>query len=177
MVIEKTQVKTNEELFVHAYETAFPKVASFVKKMGGTLEETKDIFQDALVIYYEKRTNSEFSEEHNTAYYISGIARHLWYKKYRENKIHRSLNNLPDFKQIEEEPKVSENILRFVELSGKKCLELLKSFYYDKLNMKELSEKFGFSGERSATTQKYKCLEKIRETIKERSLNKEDFYE
>jgi len=43
--------------------------------------------------------------------------------------------------------------------------------------MKDVSEKFGFSGERSATAQKFKCLEKIRSVVKQKSLSKEDFYE
>jgi DNA-directed RNA polymerase specialized sigma24 family protein len=177
MVIEKTQTVTREELFIHLYETAFPKVATFVHKMGGSFEEAKDIFQDALIIYYEKNGVLHPGEENNETHYLLGIARHLWYKKYRENKVLRSLSALPDLKLPSEEPKVSESILRFVELSGKKCLALLRSFYYEKLNMKELADKFGFSGERSAAAQKYKCLEKVRNTIQERSLNKEDFYE
>jgi len=175
MVIEK--IKTNETLFIDLYKSAFPPVSSFVHKMGGDFEEAKDIFQDALVIYYEKTRTQAFNEEHSSAHYITGIARHLWYKKYRETKSNTSLNNMTDLKAEEEEPNVSENLLRFVEASGKKCMELLKAFYYEKLNMKELSTKFGFSGERSATTQKYKCLEKVRNGIKERSLTKEDFYE
>jgi len=177
MITEKIPIQTNEDLFVHAYETAFPKVASFVKKMGGSFEEAKDIFQDALVIYYEKRSDPEKPGQHDPSNYIKGIARHLWYKRYRENKNQTSLSNLPDLKAQEEELQVSENLLRFVELSGKKCLELLRAFYYDKLNMKTIAGKFGFSGERSATTQKFKCLEKVRDTLKERSLTKEDFYD
>lgn len=177
MVIEKTQTITREELFIHLYEAAFPKVAAFIHKMGGSFEEAKDIFQDALIIYYEKKAALPLKQENNETLYLTGIARHLWYKKYRENKIKKSLSTLPDVKATEEEPGISDNLLRFIELSGKKCLELLKSFYYDKLNMKELADKFGFSGERSATAQKYKCLEKVRNTIQERSLNKEDFYE
>ena len=177
MITEKKQMSANEVLFIRAYQSAFPNVAAFVKKMGGDFEEARDIFQDALIIYYEKKITEGSAEEKYEAQYIYGISRHLWYKKYRENKMHRSLESLGDLKNEEEEPKISEKLLRFVELSGKKCLELLHSFYYDKLNMKELSDKFGFSGERSATTQKFKCLEKVRQGIKERSLTKEDFYE
>ena len=176
MVNEQQSTRTNEELFVHAYKTAFPNVAVFVKKMGGTFEEAKDIFQDSLVIYYEKRTIARRIADHNESHYITGIARHLWYKKYREDKPLTSLSVLPELSFADEEPQISENILRFVELSGKKCLELLQAFYYDNLNMKDIAKKFGFSGERSATTQKYKCIEKIREAVKEKSLTKEDFY-
>jgi len=158
MIIAQKQTQTNEELFIEAYEIAFPKVASFVKKLGGTFEETKDIFQGALVIYYEKKIVAGQHSKNGESAYIVGIARLLWYKKYHQTKLNRSIASLPDLKEADEEPKVSETILRFVELSGKKCLELLKSFYYDKLSMKDVSEKFGFSGERSATAQKFKCL-------------------
>lgn len=177
MIAEPKQAETNESLFIRAYETSFPKLASFVRKMGGSVEETKDIFQDALVIYYEKKVASGFSSEQDEIHYIYGISRHLWFKKFRTEKSLRSLNTLPQIKIPEEEPGVSENLFRFIELSGKKCLDLLKGFYYDKMNMKDLSEKFGFSGERSAASQKFKCLQKVRSVIKERSLTKADFYE
>ncbi|MES2678979.1 MAG: sigma-70 family RNA polymerase sigma factor [Bacteroidota bacterium] len=168
---------TREDLFIHLYESAFPKVAGWMHQRGGTLEEAKDIFQDALVIYYEKKTGSGFSPDTGDVQYVNGIARHLWYKKFSENKNQTSLNPHTQLKVVEEEPTISENLLKFVEASGKKCLELLTSFYYDHMNMKDLALKFGFSGERSATAQKYKCLEKVRTAIREKSLNKEDFYE
>jgi len=50
--------------------------------------------------------------------------------------------------------------------SGKKCLELLKAFYYDHCSMQDIANRFGFNGTRSATVQKYKCLEKVRNEIK-----------
>jgi DNA-directed RNA polymerase specialized sigma24 family protein len=176
MITEKIKPQTREEQFIHLYAVAFPTVAAFVRKMNGTFDDAKDIFQDALVIYYEKKVSGSFSPEFNEQYYVNGIARHLWYKKFKAHK-----KTMPLFAgfdvEPEVEPGVSESILRYVELAGKKCLALLKSFYYDKLSMKELADKFGFAGERSATAQKYKCLEKVRGAIKERSLTKDDFYE
>ncbi|WP_282636750.1 hypothetical protein [Sphingobacterium thalpophilum] len=56
-------------------------------------------------------------------------------------------------------------------------MSLLKSFYYDQMSLQEIADDFGFSGIRSATVQKYKCLEKIRETVKEKALLYEDFLE
>jgi DNA-directed RNA polymerase specialized sigma24 family protein len=176
MMTSTIKAPDKQELFIHAYKTAFPKVASFVRKMGGSFDEARDIFQDALVIYYEKKVLAGLTTD-NEAQYISGIARHLWYRKFHKEKRFDPLPDHPDLQSTEDEPRVSESILRVVEHSGKKCLELLKAFYYDRLNMKEIAVAFGFSGERSATTQKFKCLEKVRDTIKERSLNKEDFYE
>jgi DNA-directed RNA polymerase specialized sigma24 family protein len=176
MVAEEIKTQTRQELFIRLYEISFPQVAAFVRKMGGSLEEAKDIFQDALIIFYEKKVARELPVlEHTESTYLAGIARNLWYKHYRETKKALEINTT--ITEPEKEPKVSESVFRFIEVSGKKCLELLTSFYYDKLNMNQIAVKFGFSGERSATAQKYKCLEKVRDAVRERSLSKEDFYE
>lgn len=174
---EKPRTYTRELLIEELYKTVFPQVAIFVRRMKGTPDEAKDIFQDALVIYYEKHRVGNFTPEQGHEPYLMGIAKHLWYKKHRhDNRFVETDGELYDVEEIHE-PKVSARLLRFVEMSGKKCLDLLSAFYYEKLNMKELAERFGFSGERSATVQKHKCLEKVRESISERTLSKEDFYE
>lgn len=174
--IEPMTIQTREELFISLYQSVFPGVASFIRKRGGNLDEAKDIFQDALLIYYEKTQEGEFNPESGENAYLAGICKHLWYRKHRDQNVELPPDEKMSF-LAEQEPEVSKRLLRFVELSGKKCLELLKAFYYDKLNMKELSERFGFSGERSATVQKYKCLEKVRNEIQQRALTKGDFYE
>ena len=166
-----------EDTFIRLYQTAFPKAATFIRTMGGNLEEAKDIFQDALVIYYENVFLNKSAIRVNEESYLTGICKHLWYKKHKENSRVQELNSFPEILFGEPEPQVSGNILRFVAVSGKKCLELLKAFYYDKSNMKDLALKFGFSGERSAAAQKFKCLEKVRLAIRNRLLKKEDFYE
>lgn len=176
MIAEKTEPTTREDLFIGIYQRVFPNVVSFIRKMGGSLDEAQDIFQDALIIYYEKNLLLGNKADNETQY-ITGISRHLWFRKYNKDRLFLTMPELWEPPSEKEEAKVSEKLLHFVERSGKKCLELLTAFYYDKLNMRELAEKFGFSGERSATTQKFKCLEKVREGIKNRSLSKEDFYE
>ena len=52
------------------------------------------------------------------------------------------------------------------EYRSQECLELLTAFYYEHLPLRDIATKFGFNGTRSATVQKYKCLEKVREKIK-----------
>ena len=56
-------------------------------------------------------------------------------------------------------------------------MELLKAFYCDNMPANTIAGLFGYSGIRSATVQKYKCMETVRETIKEKSLAYEDFVE
>lgn len=174
---EQTETLTREELFILLYERAFPAAAAFIKKMGGTLEDTQDIFQDALLIFYEKEMQNENPMQLDECSYLLGICKHLWYKKYRKEEQLRKVSFSWNFPADEKPAGVSDHILRLVERSGKKCLELLQSFYFEKRTMKEVAQRFGFSGERSATAQKYKCLEKVRTEIKNKALKQEDFYE
>ncbi len=178
MLIEDCETQTREELFIELYEEVFPKVAAFIKKMGGNLDDTKDIFQDGLVIYYEKKMSADLMIRVDETAYLIGICKHLWYKKHQQDARNQQLDVTSGLFSVDESGKnVSKRILDFIESSGKKCLDLLQAFYFDKLNMKDIAHKFNFSGERSATAQKFKCLEKVRIAIKNRSLTKEDFYE
>ncbi len=172
----KTQ--TRVEQFEQLYLSAFPSVCRFVKTMGGTLDDARDVFQDGLVVLYEKNRSDKQAILVNEKAYLLGICKHLWYQKHRQQRKLVSIENFPEAEiSINGQTTVSSALLHYLERSGKKCMELLKAFYYDNLSMKELATRFGFSGERSATAQKYKCLEKVRNSIKEQSLKKEDFYE
>jgi hypothetical protein len=108
---------------------------------------------------------------------VVGIAKHLWSKRFREKNRSTPLDFLEAQKLVSQnEAQASEEkLLQFLQSAGAKCMALLSAFYYEKLSLDELSAKFGFSGIRSATVQKFKCLEKVRTSIKEKSLQYEDF--
>jgi DNA-directed RNA polymerase specialized sigma24 family protein len=178
MVIEDV-AEDRKALFMELYQKAFPLVARYVSHMGGSFDEAKDIFQDALVIYYEKLAGGPVKLQHSEKAYLLGIAKHLWSRKNKNNQRHTALDDsLNDMATEEMAPSSSsEKLMQLLHTAGQKCMELLQAFYYDKLPLSKIAGTFGFSGVRSATVQKYKCLEKIRDTIKEKSLTYEDFLE
>lgn len=162
------------------YKKAFPAVAKYVSKMGGDFDEAKDIFQDALVIYYEKVATASTTFHTNEQAYLLGISKHLWAKKFKDNVHYVSLDNdlnKYDFIVNDDVEPSSAKLMHYLETAGQKCMEILRAFYYDNLPVNTIAGLFGYNGVRSATVQKYKCLEKVRETIKEKSLAYEDFIE
>lgn len=173
-------VQNRDNYFEALYEQCFPIVARFVSSRKGSLQDAKDIFHDALIIYHEKSLKEGFRIEVSPEAYVLGISRNLWARKFDEVWLHDSVDDHASAFAVSEDfhPNVNENfLLHLLEKAGKKCLSLLMSFYFEKANMSQLKERFGFSSERSATVQKYKCIEKIRETIKQKSLHYEDFLE
>ncbi|MDN3584073.1 RNA polymerase sigma factor [Mucilaginibacter flavus] len=171
------QAGQRQELFIALYKKVFPAVAKYVARCGGSFDEAKDVFQDALLSYYEKTAETGLSIHNSDSAYIYGTARFLWIKRYKQaaqsSFLDESLeaNTPTELASVPDENK----LLHFLATAGKRCMDLLRSFYYDKLPMTEVAQTFGFSGVRSATVQKYKCIEKVRETVKQQALTYEDF--
>lgn len=166
-----------QEQLLQLYKTAFPSVARMIRKYGGNLEQAREIFQEALLAFYEQtQFNHTVIHTHSTAY-LTGIARNLWYKQLQENAREQKIN--PHDEQPLHEPQSvrSGKLLALLERSGKRCMELLKAFYYDRKDLEDIAKDHGFSGVRSATVQKHKCLEKVRRTVLHYSLQSSDFYE
>ncbi|WP_066836144.1 RNA polymerase sigma factor [Rufibacter ruber] len=167
-----------EALFTELYQQVFPAVARYVSRRGGSLDQAKDVFQDTVVVYYEKAANGHTNEIPHVPKYLMGIAKHLWAKRYSQEQQQKSLD--PAQLQLEtatlEPPTPSvQKVLRFLNTAGQKCMDLLKAFYYDRIPAEEMASSFGFSGPRSATVQKFKCLEKVREAVRTQALDYEDF--
>lgn len=162
--------------FTGLYEDVFPMVAKFVAKRGGSFDDAKDVFHDALVILYEKQAEGGLTDEIAVERYLVGIAKHVWLRKFREDHMKTGLDHMEMYVSLPEdyfEPS-NNRLLKLLEITGRKCMELLQAFYYDKLAIGEISNVFGFSSPHSASVQKYKCIEKMREMVQTKSLGYED---
>ncbi|WP_333621157.1 sigma-70 family RNA polymerase sigma factor [Sphingobacterium multivorum] len=174
-LINSNRTIDRQLLFMNLYKSTFPIVAKYVSRMGGNLDEAKDVFQDALLVYYEKIHLTE-TPLNNAIGYLFGTAKNLWLKRYGQSSPSLPLDQVDIALTTEESPS-SARLFRFLEIAGRKCLELLKSFYYDQMSLQEIADEYGYSGVRSTTVQKFKCLEKVRESVKEKSLVYDDFME
>ena len=153
------------------YEEIFPAVAVFVSKMGGSVEDAKDIFHDAIVIFFEKEIQVD-----NVAAYVVGIAKHLWVRKYKHDKKNVDLDDSIEVSEDEASPIVAR-LSRLLESAGKTCLDLLQAFYYERRSVEDIATDFKYSNAHSATVQKHKCLQKVRSFVKTKSLDYESFVE
>jgi DNA-directed RNA polymerase specialized sigma24 family protein len=155
----------NDDAIIALYRDSFPDFARMIRRMGGSLEQAKDSFHDALLIYLEKEKAGRMHLSASPKGYLLGIARVCWLRS-RKSSVPLSEDFEVADLQYADAEETGQALLASLQRSGRKCLELLKAFYYDQCSMQDIAEKFGFKGRRSATVQKYKCLEKVREEIK-----------
>ena len=122
--------KDSQDLFYEElYESTFPVVAAFIRQMNGAFDDAKDIFQDALVIYCERLAGDPLRIRTSPARYILGIAKHLWLRKFKDDKRKVSLDDfertlcLPD--DFYPEASLSR-VLQYLEAAGTRCLAQLR---------------------------------------------------
>ncbi|PJJ80073.1 RNA polymerase sigma factor [Mucilaginibacter auburnensis] len=168
--------QSREVFFVALYKKTFPAVARYVARRGGSLDEARDIFQDALVLYYEKVMASSGDAILNEKGFLMGVSKKLWLQRYQANGKNEALYNV-DIETEDSEALSTYKILNYLKTAGEKCMQLLKACYYDGLKPDNVAAEFGYSSTHSATVAKYKCLEKVRETVKQNSLSYADFTE
>src|SRR5947208_287077 len=107
-----------EQLFIALYKKAFPTVAKYVSKMGGSFDGANDVFQDALVIYYEKLVNNSITLNINEQAYLLGIAKHLWAKKFRDDLHYMPIDEITEDCDLTEDHDVQPSpakILHYLE--------------------------------------------------------------
>lgn len=158
------------------YRDAFPHIARLLHSLGADLDTARDLFHDAMIIYLEKRRDHNLSAHASPRQYLAGIARILWFKQCRQDRRQTDIRLVEDSLTAEEaiDPEKRSILLyKYLKTAGNKCLQLLQAFYYEKLSMPAIAGKFHYGSAHSATVQKYKCLEKLREKIKQTEIYEE----
>lgn len=165
--------KDDKNIIYEFYETEFSKIALLILKNSGTIEDAKDIFQDALVILMDKFTWGKLDIDGcKLGTYIYSISRNLWFEQLRKQKKENEFIDIEKYRTAnisveyyEEEPNLYELAKKVIELLGDPCKKLLELYYFENHTWETVASIMGYSSAASARNQKYKCMEKIREQI------------
>jgi RNA polymerase sigma factor (sigma-70 family) len=142
----------------------FSEARKYILNNSGTTADAQDIFQDALVILYRKVREDQWVLSSSLKAYLMGVVRNCWYNelRYRNKTSTTTLDT-----DIADIPKTDEENYLLAKLSfnqlGEKCKQLLMMFYHQQQNFKVIAETLGFSDEKIAKNQKYRCLQKAKE--------------
>ncbi|WP_143017573.1 RNA polymerase sigma factor [Kriegella aquimaris] len=130
-----------------------------------------DIYQDALIVLYEKILDNSFTLSCSIQTYVNSVCRNMLLKKLRDNPKHTEIKG--DFDPNISDDLGEENIKdrkfealkwAFEELSrgGGKCAEMLKLFWYKKNSIKQLTDFFSYENDETTKVQKSKCQKRLK---------------
>ena len=152
------------------YRTHYSMIQTLVINNSGTSDDARDIFQEALIVLYEKAKSGTFELHAQLKTYIYAVCRRLWLKNLVVNQRYSGdLANAPETIATEEDIEMYEHHSHDFELMehalqhlGEPCKELLESYYIRKKNMSDIAREFGYTNADNAKNQKYKCLMRLK---------------
>ncbi len=157
------------------YCNNYPKVESYILNNHGAREQVKDIYQEAFIAMWRNIQLNKFNPESDSALqgYLFRIAKNKWIDHLRSDA---RLNIVPLEDNGEESGDIngalnndeSEYVLmvrnNFKHL-GERCRDLITKFYYNRQSLRQIAEFFNWT-EATAKNNKYRCLQQLRELIK-----------
>lgn len=153
------------------YTQNYNLVQALVVNNNGTADDAKDIFQEAMMVLYEKARSGSFELNCQIRTYLYSVARRLWLKKL--NQSNRYVADFDDTNEAkiavegdlaghEQKDAEFEMMHNAIGTLGEPCKSLLEAFYFRNRSMQEIAEDFGYTNAENAKTQKYKCLMRLK---------------
>ena len=145
-------------------------VQALVINNQGTADDARDIFQEAMIVLYEKARSGSFELNCQIKTYLYSVSRRLWLKRLQQlQKFSPDINSMEETVPVEEEVEAQEQrnaeyaMMEKAMLSlGEPCRSILEAFYLQKRNMTEIAGDFGYTNADNAKNQKYKCLMRLK---------------
>lgn len=160
------------QMFELLYKKYFNMIKYFVLKNSGTDDDASDLFQESMVVVYEKLRDPGFNLSCAIQTYIYSIARNLWLKKLRSRQITGNIKDYEDYIELEvaeDDPtERQQHILKkCLDKLGELCKDILVGFYYQNMKMEEIAVKYNYTSADHAKSQKYKCMQRLKRMTKD----------
>lgn len=158
------------------YQNHYRMMVKMIVRNNGTEDNAKDIFQDALIIFWQKVRNKELTLTSKISTYLYSVCQNLW-RKELTRKAKESKEEVDSAYTVDYEQEERVNAIRkCVESMGETCKNVLTLYYFDGLSMNEIAERMGFSNSNTAKTKKYKCKQELDKIVK-KQYKQTDFFD
>lgn len=161
----------NDEKAVEAiYQQNYNMVQTLIINNNGSADDAKDIFQEAIIVLYEKVRSGTFELNCQIKTYVYSVCRRLWLKRLQQlsrysSPVESLEATVPVEEEIEEHEKRNtefEMMEKAISSLGEPCKSLLEAYYLQKQNMQVIAANFGYTNADNAKNQKYKCLMRLK---------------
>ena len=152
------------------YQENYNMIQSLIINNNGSPDDAKDIFQEAMIVLYEKVRSGTFELNCQIKTYLYSVCRRLWLKRLQQlNRYSGPLGDIESVVPVEEEIEGHEKrnaefemMEKAISNLGEPCKSLLEAYYLQKQNMQVIAANFGYTNSDNAKNQKYKCLMRLK---------------
>lgn len=164
-ILEKIS-RGDERALDYLYKKYYRMMVKLVVANSGSEEEAKDIYQEALIVFWQKAVSGNFTLTSKISTYIYSICLNLWRKELdRKSKLSDEEKDGTEY--IEDDKKERIRIVNeCINQLGDTCRKVLTYYYFDGMSMNEIAQKLDFATPDTAKTKKYKCKKRLDKLIK-----------
>lgn len=164
-IFERIQ-KGDEKALEFIYKKYYRMMTKLVITNSGSEEEARDVYQDALVVFWQKARSGNLVLTAKMSTFIYSICQNLWRKELeRKKRLSNEEKDLPQSMDMDSEER-NRIIGECLNQLGETCRKVLMYYYFDEMSMQEIADKLGFANTDTAKTKKYKCKQKLDEIVK-----------
>jgi RNA polymerase sigma factor (sigma-70 family) len=159
-------LRKDEKALDFLYTKNYRMMTKLIIKNSGTEDEAKDIFQEALIVFWQKIIRKELTLTSKISTYLYSVCWNLWRKELERKKrlSHEEVEGTTIPNHDSQEQIMA--IRGVVNSMGETCRKVLSYYYFDGLSMKEVADKLGFANSDTAKTKKYKCKKELDKLVK-----------
>jgi RNA polymerase sigma factor (sigma-70 family) len=158
--------KGDERALDYLYKKYYRMMVKLVVSNSGSEEEAKDIYQEALIVFWQKAVSGNFTLTSKISTYLYSICLNLW-RKELERKSKLSNEEKDEVEWIEDDKNERIRIINeCINALGETCRKVLSYYYFDGMSMSDIAEKMNFANPDTAKTKKYKCKQRLDKLIK-----------
>ena len=155
----------NDKAIELLYNKVFAKVKSYLLKNGCTIEDSKDLFHDAILSLVTYVKTKEGEEIKNAESFIMQVVKNLWINKLKSKQYTttRELINqdIAETDNSEETQFKTLTLIKLMDSLGEKCKEILLFFNYENFKMEEIAKLMDLKNADAAKAQHYRCKQKL----------------
>lgn len=164
-IFERIQ-KGDEKALEYIYQKYYRMMTKLVITNSGTEEEARDIYQDALVVFWQKARSGKLVLTSKISTYVYSICQNLWRKELdRKKRLSHEAKDSSESMDLDS-PEREKIIAKCLNQLGETCRKVLMFYYFDEMSMQEIADRLGFANTDTAKTKKYKCKQKLDELVK-----------
>lgn len=159
------------EIIEYLYREFPPLASAWLLRQGGKEEEVQDAIQEGMIALWKNTRQGKYQLNENAkmSTYFVEICKRRWAEKNRKKKNQSSmsidemplLSPNPNALELWLEKEEMEKFETLYQQLNERCRQLLRRFYYEKENMKQIALAFTIT-EATARNQKYRCMQSLK---------------
>ena len=155
------------------YEKYFYQISAFIKKNSGSDEDAQDVYQDAILVIYQKLAKENLIIDSSFNTYLYSVCRLIWLKKLEKRKNEKTFfadsenfinidGEIEDWYELNERYQLYQEHFKKLSFNCQKILEL----FLARIPLKEIARILGLKSEVYVKKRKHNCKERLVENIK-----------